>query len=500
MRTWQERAVLLTYGTVGVLATVLVVAFILLMLFGCGPVHPPAPPPIPPAPVPVTHTVRIEVYKGAISEDHKGYGATVTLGEQSMTADAAGNAEFIAVSPGDYPLRVALVDYKAHEERIAVASTITVKISLELDRPKQVRGRLCAQGRALTYCDSGEPFQWRGVTAFALAEQIAHGREAEAVAFMRWARDTGFNGLRVLMMARGLFTLSPTEGRAALPRLLALALDNDCYLELVALADTDANGFKATDAFEQVTAIGQLAATVDHALGQVANEYEHGSQASAVRDIDRLREYGRAFPDRVLFTLSAPFDDEATEPQGEYITRHLDRGRDPWNQIRRVRELENVEAATNKPVINDEPIGAAEPGTPGQRLYDSQYFFALGVLNAGFGIDGTFHCQDCLRSIVPGPRQQESARAFIEGMRLIPAGRRFKNARWADSPVRDARFSDQAGQQNTTVRAYSFVGDGAGELVLVGVTGDPGIDMQNGWRLGATLAERPGVRVLRVEK
>src|SRR5262245_32822579 len=31
-------------------------------------------------------------------------------------------------------------------------------------------------------------FEWRGITAFRLLEQIAHGREGEAIVYLDWAR------------------------------------------------------------------------------------------------------------------------------------------------------------------------------------------------------------------------------------------------------------------------------------------------------------------------
>src|SRR5262245_2449513 len=51
------------------------------------------------------------------------------------------------------------------------------------------------------------PFEWRGITAFRLLEQLAHGRENEAIAYLDWARANRVNVVRVLTMAKHLFQL-----------------------------------------------------------------------------------------------------------------------------------------------------------------------------------------------------------------------------------------------------------------------------------------------------
>src|SRR5687768_633881 len=80
---------------------------------------------------------------------------------------------------------------------------------------------------------SDQPFEWRGITAFRLAEQMAHGREAEAIAYLDWAQRQQLTVVRVLAMAKHLFELKPDEGLKALPRLLSLAADRDLVVEVV---------------------------------------------------------------------------------------------------------------------------------------------------------------------------------------------------------------------------------------------------------------------------
>ena len=104
-----------------------------------------------------------------------------------------------------------------------------------------------------TVCAEGRPFTWNGVTAFALVDLVAEGRSDEARAFIAWARQTGFNVLRVLTMLPngGWMNLSPEDGRRALPRVLELARAEGMYVQAVALANTDeASGRFRDHAFE----------------------------------------------------------------------------------------------------------------------------------------------------------------------------------------------------------------------------------------------------------
>src|SRR5262245_23089987 len=70
---------------------------------------------------------------------------------------------------------------------------------------------------------SGKAFDWRGITAFRLVEFVAHGRAAEADAYLRWAASKGITVVRVFAMADGIFQLTPADGQHALPQLLELA-------------------------------------------------------------------------------------------------------------------------------------------------------------------------------------------------------------------------------------------------------------------------------------
>jgi len=276
-------------------------------------------------------------------------------------------------------------------------------------------GRLAVRGIDVV-CSDGGKFHWRGVTAFALLEQTAHGRGADADAYMRWARATGFNLVRVLAMADVLFKLSPDDGRRHLPAFLDRANELGLYVEIVALADTARYGMTATGLREQVAAIGRIAAGHPNAVVQIANEHYHPTQSRELHDPAAFVELARLIPPHVLFTASAAADDTATEPQGAFITRHLSRGGSPARMIERVQLLGRLAVEAGKPVVNGEPIGAAERDQPGRRLADPGFFRDLARRTSAAGLaGGTFHCEDGLFARVPGPVQQACARAWVEG-------------------------------------------------------------------------------------
>ena len=276
-------------------------------------------------------------------------------------------------------------------------------------------GRLSVRGTDIV-CRDGTRFRWNGVTAFALLEQIAHGRRADADAYLRWARATGFNLVRVLAMAEVLFKLTPEEGRRFMPTLFSMADERGLYVEIVALADTARYGMGPAALSEQVSAVGELAARHPNAVVQIANEHYHPTQSRELHDPGAFRALARLVPSTVLYTASAAAEDTATEPQGAFITRHLSRSGSPARMIERVQSLGDLARATGRPVVNGEPIGAGERDEPGRRLADPAFFRDLAKRTSAAGLaGGTFHCEDGLYARVPGPVQQACARAWAEG-------------------------------------------------------------------------------------
>ena len=380
--------------------------------------------------------------------------------------------------------------------------------------PTPVLPRLQVVGREITA--GGQPFVWRGVTAFRLLDRVAAGQDhpdslagAQAVAFLDWARATGFNVVRVLGMLCCWFELTPAEAQAALPRLLELANERTLYVEVTALAGTGPAGITEAQAEAHVAAIGQACVTATNCVIELANENAHPSQQDYLRDEAFLAKLRALVPPEVPMANGSNCCGEADEPpdypdrlrRGNYLTVHVDRSRDTWHRTRHVRELERLSIDTGKYVVSDEPVGFGEPGTP-NRSTDPHEAYAQGALSRIFSLGATLHLHAGLHATVPGPTQQAAAEAFLEGTQVIADDVRlmFKNAGWHDSPVRSFRFTENFGDPNTAIRAYSGITGGTGVTVLVGVTGDPDVDWREPWLPVEVLADRPGVRVVEIRQ
>src|SRR5829696_7289886 len=107
----------------------------------------------------------------------------------------------------------------------------------QVEAPRQGTTHLKVSGTRLVRPDSST-FHWRGISAFRLLEFVAHGRESEADAYLRWAAAKKLTVVRVFAMADGIFDLPPADGQRALPRLLEMAQRHGLYVEVVVFTGT----------------------------------------------------------------------------------------------------------------------------------------------------------------------------------------------------------------------------------------------------------------------
>jgi hypothetical protein len=346
---------------------------------------------------------------------------------------------------------------------------------------------LRACGRAL--CAAGEPFDWRGVTAFGLVDLVAENRLDEARAFLDWARDTGFTVVRVLTMLPngGWLDLSPEDGRRALPALAALAAERGLYVQAIALANTgEKSGQFRTDAFmrQQVREIARACAAAGNCVLEIANEPYHGSQA----DLDRpalMKRLQADVPEGLPVAWGAANEDRSTAMAGgTFVVSHLSRSGPWWQRVARADDLARLAADTGKFVVDNEPIGAAEKPERNRRDSAPDTFFAQGLASRLVGAGATFHCEDCLLARVPGPVQRQCAGAFIAGRRIVPAGERPTAAGLhGDDAV--ARLAEGAAGA-----IVSGVADRRAWVLLLGPLDASAVSWQNGWRRGERLVER----------
>lgn len=255
----------------------------------------------------------------------------------------------------------------------------------------------------------GTTFQWRGISAFRLLEFVAHGREAEADTYLKWTASKNLNVVRVFAMADGIFQLTPADGERALPRLLEIAQRHGIYVEVVALADTSAI---KVDRAGFVKAIGAICARYPNALLELANEPGHPTQAAEMHDPAHLRSLLSLVPTQVPVALgSVEYHDGFAA--GTYVTWHSPRG-GGW--ARQVEEGAALLRKFKKPVINDEPIGAADAAVPGRRDNDPARFRAAAAGMRRTGIGATFHYDGGLQTRLPTKVETACLDAWLAGL------------------------------------------------------------------------------------
>jgi hypothetical protein len=354
-------------------------------------------------------------------------------------------------------------------------------------------GRLTVNGRFLN--DGAGIYRPVYVSGFTLVSR--YGRDpASAQAFIEWAARLGFGGVRVMAGALTWANQTPPEVLAWLMPCLQTLRDRGLRVHLSVLTDSGI-GYDVERHVDQVTAI---AARFDHVTIEIANEPWHPTQSSRVHDQAFLEALGRHYcdPRGLTWAAGAPETDEPPrDPGGRYLTLHLDRGRDPFNMVRRVRELANASETFRKFVWNDEPIGWAEAAEPGRRVNDPTIAFAMGLLSRAFEVGVTSHATHGITANLPGPVQYACHTALIAGTRAIPtsAPLAFKNAGWGDSPIKGAAFD------RTIVRAYSFMdASNHGYTALIGLRGDPALEFQHGFRERGTIADRGPVKLIEVSQ
>lgn len=470
-----------------------------LAVAGCSSNHPPTPPPPPPQ----LHAVAATVFDtrgaavgdahvklaqgGPVFEGDTDAGGYVVWGNVPVTAPsewrvwvtASNCAAYSELAPlGSVNQTIRIGDTRAEPQDLALPALSCTP------PPPPFYGPVLANGKF--FVNSLGTF--RPLFASALTALVP-GKPVEP--FLDWAVQKGFNGVRVFAGALTWAGVTPEQARAALPHLLDLARQRSLYVEVVCLTDT-ATGY---DIAAHVRAIGDIVRGRDNVLVELANEPWHPTQKDLTPA--RLLQLRALIPSDILVALGSAEDDESQDYSGgDYTTIHLNRDRDLWNMIRRVREMQVVVDATGRPASNDEPIGAAEAAA-GQRLDTSAPFLCLGALSRIFEVGVTFHFEDGLNVTFPvGPKQEAAATAFVDGFHAadVDGGARltYKNATWSDSPI-------QSFDESRATRVYAGVFGNLGRAVVDGGN-DAGIVWQGGWHPVDVLIEQPGCRIYAIER
>lgn len=262
------------------------------------------------------------------------------------------------------------------------------------------------------------PFQWRGITAFRLADYVADGQEADAVRFLDWARAQKLTVVRVLAMMGGQFDLRPEDGRRALPRVLELAAERGLYVEVVALAGT---ADIPVNLQEHVDAIAIILDRHSNGLLELANEPVHPSQSADVQNPVVLKRLADRVPPAIAVSLGSIERGDGFGA-GAYITWHSprDSGREGWGHVLALADGAALLSRWKKPVISDEPIGAGEALQPGRRDNEPARFRAAALLTRLTGAGATFHYEGGLHARVPEGRELECFNAWNDAWTMLP--------------------------------------------------------------------------------
>jgi hypothetical protein len=258
---------------------------------------------------------------------------------------------------------------------------------------------------------AGAAFEWRGISAFRLVEFVAHGRESDADAYLTWAASKQINVVRVFAMADVLFKLSPADGLRALPRLLGMAQRRGLHVEVVGFADT---ATIEVDFPRHLKAIADICARYPNALLEIANEPVHPTQAKVLHDAAYLKTLATLVPAGVPVALGAVEDSDGF-PTGSYVTWHAPRsGKGGWPaQIAGGALLVH---RFKKPVVNDEPMGAADEAVPGRRDNVPDHFREAAIASRRAGLGATFHYEGGLHARLPSKTELACLDAWLAGL------------------------------------------------------------------------------------
>jgi hypothetical protein len=290
----------------------------------------------------------------------------------------------------------------------------------------------------------GTTFHWRGISAFRLLEFVAHGREKEADAYLRWAASKRLNVVRVFAMADGIFQLAPADGERALPRLLELARRRNIYVEVVAFTGTSVI---TVDRAAFVKSIAAICARHPNALLELANEPGHPTQATEMHDPAHLQSLLPHVPKAVPVALgSVEYGDGFAA--GRYVTWHSPRGREWFTQVA---EGAALLKRFGKPVINDEPIGAADAAVAGRRDNNPAHFRAAAESMRRAGIGATFHYEGGIRTRLPTKGELACLDAWLAGFSVsrtaVSAESFAESPRRTHPPALDSRPGEGAGRR-----------------------------------------------------
>jgi hypothetical protein len=105
---------------------------------------------------------------------------------------------------------------------------------------------------------------------------------------------------------------------------------------------------------------------------------------------------------------------------GDYVTVHTPRGGDPWNHVRALATGAALVEKFDRPVVSDEPIGAAPRAVRSRRDDSAERFRAAALLTRLAGMHATFHYEGGLQGRIPAGPELAAFSAWKEAWSLLP--------------------------------------------------------------------------------
>ncbi len=423
---------------------------------------PASPPPSTPAPTSYSLFVHVCDDRPCESgnEPYKLPGASVTFGGQQPTsADAAGNAIALGFAQGRYEVCATMAGYADACETVQLPRADAdggQDVFLVLSRLIPPVQPIRVDGKVFRSAD-GALWQWRGVTAFTLMQDVVRG--VDVGPYLEARRLAGANLARVLMTMVNITDLRPeqyTDGQIG--ALLAAAHARGLRLELVALAD--AEGWPLSKQQAQVQrVVDVVAANGCLDVVEVANEPFPGKgNAAAPADIVR----GVRKPACVLMASGVydPPEDSTSMFALDFITFHSSRDAE-WP--RKAKDGQDYRdgfdwasgksfPGIGKPVVDDEPMGADETDQPGKRSNNPNDFYWLGATASMMSAGATFHSTAGITDLVPGPVTTTAEQSFFAGLSAVPTETQtwlYTRGGLSNNPLAHTDLPDPAGALRT---------------------------------------------------
>ena len=325
-------------------------------------------------------------------------------------------------------------------------------------------------------------FSVRSTSSFLMLRRLLEGDVAGVRADMRRWYQLGYRELRVFSRVDwngspgpGLFPERYPNYWQDVNRFFTLAKAEGLYIEFVALTGMMPGGYNAMrDWVNQC----QLARSIHvNAFLEVCNEPPvNGVDIGTLMNI--LDTSGWAQP------WSTGQYDPTAEPAGSFCTPHTDRV-DGWEWVRKCKDLYEyrvgggpqnpTDPAMRRPIVGDEPMGAASFYSPGRRDNVPVHHYTAAALSTLLGAGYCCHTESGLNSIFPSGVELDCVTAAVEGMKAVAP-------EWQTGQYSRVGLSDFPIVDDPSVRTYGTLLNGRWKVVRVGPS-TPLPVLAPGWRI-----------------